>query len=259
MPTLTVEGSTYYYALAGPADGKADRDVLFVHGAGGNHRHWLYQLQALKDSCRAYAVDLPGHGRSGGQPCDRVGGYREFIRLFAAHVLNDRPFYLVGHSMGGAITLDFARLYPDLLKGMVLVGTGARLRVLPELLETFRRGESYDLTPLAFAPQAPAALLQAGREEAASVPAAVYLADYTACDHFDLMNALVEIQVPALIISADRDLLTPLKYGRFLLEKLPRAQLAVVKGAGHMMMLEQPDQVNGYLHQFLFSPVHQVV
>lgn len=251
MPTIILEGTSYHYALGKPEGKEPEQAVIFVHGAGGSHRHWLPQLQALKQTCPVYAVDLPGHGRSGGRACDQIAAYREFVYSFAAHVLPDRPFYLAGHSMGGAVTLDFARCYPALLQGMILVGTGARLRVLPAMLEAFRRGESYDLTALAYSPGTPDVLLQAAREEVAAVPPAVLLADYTACDQFDLMAELPRINLPALVISADRDLLTPVKYGRFLADALPLAELAVVQGAGHMMMLEQPAQVNGILRRFL--------
>ncbi|OAT81360.1 alpha/beta fold hydrolase [Desulfotomaculum copahuensis] len=251
MPHIVIEDNVYFYASGKPDGKEPAQGVVFVHGAGGSHRHWLPQLQALKRDYLVYAVDLPGHGRSGGRACDQIAAYREFIRAFAAQMLPDRPFYLAGHSMGGAIALDFARYYPLLLKGIILVGTGARLRVLPAMLEAFRRGESYDLTALAYSNEAPDLLLRSAREELAGVPPAVLLADYTACDHFDLMPELSTINVPALVISADRDQLTPLKYGRYLADTLPRAELAVVHGAGHMMMLEEPARVNDILRHFL--------
>jgi pimeloyl-ACP methyl ester carboxylesterase len=62
---------------------------------------------------------------------------------------------------------------------------------------------------------------------------------------------LGEIGVPTLVISSSADQLTPVKYGRFLAEHIPGARLAVIENAGHMMMLEQPNQVTEAVLKFL--------
>lgn len=251
MPFVTIDGTNYHYAAGMPADKEPRQTIVFVHGAGGSHRHWLPQLNFFKNDYLVMAVDLPGHGQSGGESADRISTYREFIFSFAEKLIG-HPFFLAGHSMGGAITLDFARCYPEKLAGMLLIGTGARLRVLPDLLDAFARGEIHgNLASLAYGRSAPPSLLEAAWEEIKNVSPLVFLRDYTACDNFDLMAELPAIDVPALVVTGDEDRLTPVKYGRFLAEKLPRAHLEVILEAGHMIMLEKPAELNRVIDQFL--------
>lgn len=251
MPQVIIDGLSFYYASGLPQGKEPRQTVLFVHGAGGSHRHWLYQLNDLQDEYMVLAVDLPGHGRSQGKSASSIASYREFIRSFAEKLIG-HPFFLAGHSMGGAITLDFARCYPEMLAGMILIGTGARLKVLPSILESFAKGEYYsDFIKFAYGPHAPASLLESAYREMYEVPPSVYYDDLCACNGFDLMKELSGINVPALVISADQDMLTPVKYGRYLQENLPRAEHEVISGAGHMIMLEKPEEVNRAIRHFL--------
>ncbi|HPZ65628.1 MAG TPA: alpha/beta hydrolase, partial [Bacillota bacterium] len=82
-------------------------------------------------------------------------------------------------------------------------------------------------------------------------PAAVYAADFTACDRFDRLDRLPEIEAPTLIICGTEDRLTPVKYSRYLHQTIPRSQLVELEGAGHMVMLEAPEQVNRAIAVFL--------
>jgi len=190
------------------------------------------------------AVDLPGHGRSEGNPYTTVSEYRDFI-LSLLDTLSLRCVYLGGHSLGGAITLDFALHYPDRVAGLVLVGTGARLRVTRSILEPLRKGQMVpDLVKWAYAPAVNLDLLQLAQREWAKVPPSTFLADFTACDQWDVMDRLGEIRHPALIICGSEDRLTPIKYSQYLFQHIPDAQLKIVPDAGHMVMIEQPDLVN---------------
>jgi pimeloyl-ACP methyl ester carboxylesterase len=74
-----------------------------------------------------------------------------------------------------------------------------------------------------------------------------------ACDEFDIMNELGEIKVPTLIISGEEDILTPVKYGEYLSQKISNSKLHVINGAGHFMMQEKPDEFNRVLLEFLNS------
>lgn len=248
MPQIEINGSSFFYA----GEIAPDKPVLlFCHGAGGSHRHWLYQVDGLKEQAAALAVDLPGHGTSGGKPAAGVSAYRDFLRDFSA-TLGLKKFVLAGHSMGGAATLDYALHYGDDLSGLILIGSGARLRVAPELLETFRAGRvPPELVQFAYGPAASLELLESARQEMAAVPPQTYLADFTACDRFDCMERLAEIKMPVLLICGSADRLTPLKYSRHLLDHLPRAELVEVEGAGHMVMLEAPQRVNRVIASFL--------
>ena len=223
--------------------------MLFCHGTGGNGCHWSYQLKAFKKDSRLRLLfpDLPGHGRSSGEPRESIASYREIICKLVERMQLPK-FFLVGHSMGGAITLDYARLYPHHLYGMVLLGAAARVSISSEIINIFRRGEAFTgLTNLAYHHDSPPEMLKKCRQELMQVPPHVFAADFTACDRFDLTQALPEINIPAVVIAGSGDRMVPLEWGYHLYQKLPQAELKVVERAGHMMMLEQPEQVNRFI------------
>lgn len=248
MPYIHINGERFYYAgeITGPG-----LPVIFCHGSGGSHRRWLFQLQGLQNIARPLAVDLPGHGLSQGSPFDNIAGYREWLHNFTA-ALNLESFVLAGHSMGGAVALDYALHYPGKLSGLVLVGTGARLRVHPAIMNSFREGKMPPgIGNYPDVPDGPSELSEAEKRKAQQSDPAVYLADFTACDRFDVMTGLSRIEQPALVICGSEDQMTPLKYSRYLEQHLPRARMVEVAGAGHMVMLEAPKEVNAAISDFL--------
>jgi len=248
LPYLDFDGKSAFYA------GDITREgipVLFCHGSGGGHHHWLYQLKNLQGIVNPLAVDLPGHGRSEGSPADSIAVYRDWLHRLTK-TLNLGPFVPAGHSMGGAIALSYALQYPDEVRGIILVGSGGRLRVLPAFLKTLQEGSiPAVLTDYLYGPEAPVELVINGRKEVESAEASVYYADLSACDNFDILEDLTRISHPALMICGSEDRMTPVKYSRYLEEKLPRGQVSVIEGAGHMVMLEKPDEVNRAIINFV--------
>lgn len=248
MPHIEIDKHSYYYA----GDfSRAGKPLVFCHGSGGRHHHWLYQLKSLKETAKPIAVDLPGHGRSEGEPADDIAVYRNWLHQFIKKNGVESPV-IAGHSMGGAIALDFALQYPDDYLGLILVGSGGKLRVLPAFLEELQKGSVPDsLSQYLYGPAASEELLEKGRKEVKDTAASIYYADLSACDKFDVMDKLIQIKKPVLIICGSEDRLTPIKYSHYLQEKLPDGQIAVIDGAGHMVMLEKPDQVNQAINNFI--------
>ncbi len=154
--------------------------------------------------------------------------------------------------MGGAIALDYALQYPDDFLGLILIGSGGKLRVLPAFLEELQKGTVPDaLSEYLYGPAASRELLEKGRKEVKDTPASTYYADLSACDKFDVIDRLQQITKPVLMVCGSEDRLTPVKYSRYLEDKLPNSQVAVIDGAGHMVMLEEPDQVNQAVIEFI--------
>lgn len=250
MPTVRIGDDSIFYVQR-PGD-DMEPSLVFVHGAGGTHRHWGNQLQGLRGGA-LYALDLPGHGRSGGEAERSIHGYAEFLLDFLRASGAGRAT-LVGHSMGGAIVQHLALNHASEVQGLILVGTGARLRVLPSLLE----GVLIDFEPTveallgyAYSASAPKQLVESAREEwLANAPEVVH-SDFLACDGFDVMQRLGEIRCPTLVLCGENDQLTPPKYSRYLEENVPDARLAIIPNAGHMLMLEQPERVNQAIEEFL--------
>ncbi|KJS10928.1 MAG: alpha/beta hydrolase [Desulfotomaculum sp. BICA1-6] len=245
-----------YHYVAGVPGNEPRGAIIFVHGAGGNHRHWDYQLPYLGQVWLTIAVDLPGHGLSEGRAAQSIEDYANFIYDFAEHVVGTR-FILAGHSMGGAIAMNFALRFPQQLAGLILVGTGARLRVAPEMLEHFGAGKHFlPLNDLAYGPDTPAELITLAREEMLQTNPEVYHHDFIACNGFDVMSQVKDINVPTLVLGASEDRLTPVKYSRYLANQINNAQLEIIAGAGHMMMYEKPAAFNRYLQQFTTTAIY---
>lgn len=249
MPYITILGEKIYYRQNQRL--KTDLETLiFIHGAGGNGGHWIYQLSGIKDY-NLIALDLPGHGRSEGVATDSITVYREFVWQFT-QILNLRNFIVVGHSMGGAIALDLALTYPEFCKGLIIVDSGAKLRVNPALLELLAKGEKpFDTIKFCYSKKASPDLLAKANQEMKKVPSNVFFADFKACDEFNIADRVQSIKCPTLTICGQEDQMTPSKYSEYLAKNLPQSNLIYISDAGHMTMLEQPYQVNKAIHNFL--------
>lgn len=249
MPTLNVNGQTLNYAQTGGGDPA----LVLLHGAGGSHLTWTRQLEGLADAARVIALDLPGHGASSGDGRRVIADYAGTVQAFLG-ALGIGPVVLGGHSMGGGITQTVALASPELLRGIVLVGTGARLKVLPrifELLEKDYAEAAAFITGHAWSPSSPEALKEGGRRAMLQTRAAVTIGDFTGCNGFDVMDRLGQIHRPTLVIVGEDDQLTPPKYSEFLAGAIPGARLTRIPRGGHYVMLDQPEEVNRAIRGFL--------
>ena len=253
----TARGDLFYTVSRRVTDSPA---LVLIHGAGGTRLNWPAELRRLPGAT-VYTLDLPSHGRSGGQGCDTVEGYAEAVAAFLRAVEIKRAI-VAGHSMGGAIALTLALDFADPstssgqadVVGLVLVATGARLRVAPAILEGIHdnfEGSVELITRFAWSPMTPPALTELGRQALLETGPNVLSDDFAACDHFDVMGRLGEIEVPSLVIAGSADQLTPVKYARFLAEHIPGARCTIIEGASHMVMLEQPAEVAQAVREFL--------
>jgi pimeloyl-ACP methyl ester carboxylesterase len=236
--------------------GEVEAQLVFIHGAGGTHRVWRYQTFAFPESA---ALDLPGHPKGIGY--NTIAEYAEFVtKTIAEREL--RSVVLVGHSMGGAITIEIALVRPAFLRGIVLVGSGARLRVTPIIKDQVIRDYAHAaevIAQWAYSPKSDAKLRKASIQELLEVPAEVTYGDFQACDRFDRMNEIARIDLPTLIVCGEDDALTPVKYSQYMKERIPNARIVIIPGAGHSVMLEKPEELNNVLRSFLAeigSPIH---
>jgi pimeloyl-ACP methyl ester carboxylesterase len=251
MPTVTVDGASIHYETTGGGP----LTLCLVHGAGGWAGGWIRQLEGLADRARIVAMDLPGHARSGGKPAATIADHVAFVRAFIRAIGPGR-IVLGGHSMGGAVALAYALEHPGDLAGLVLIGTGARLRVLPQIFEMldrdYRQAVRF-ITDRALSPKTSRAIAETMASQAAERPREAMVADFRACDGFDVMTRLAEVSVPTLVLCGADDQMAPPKYAEFLREKIPAAQLAVIADAGHWAHLEQAEEANERIRDFLIA------
>ncbi len=247
----TARGNVFYTEKKDPQDGPL---LVLIHGAGGSRLHWPPQLRRMSGAT-VYALDLPGHGRSQGAGCGSIEGYAAVVLAFLDHIAANSPV-VVGHSMGGAVAQKLALNNRERVSALVLVATGARLQVAPAILEGIEQDfeQTVDLiTRYAWSPEADPSLTDLGRQALQETGSDVLRRDFLACDRFDVMDHVGEIDVPTLVIGASADRLTPLKYSRFLREQIPNAQLVALEGAGHMVMLERPREVADAIECFVMT------
>lgn len=228
--------------------------LVLIHGAGGSRLDWPPELRRLKGEW-VYSLDLPGHGRSQGEGERAVDRYVEHICSWMEAVSLERAV-LVGHSMGGAIALKMALDIPAQVEGLVLVGTGGRLRVNQMIIELTANHETFSravdqVIAWAYSPSASPRLVELTRTRMTEARPEVLHGDFLACDRFDVLDRLGEIKVPAQVICGVDDMLTPLKYGRFLADAIPESSLVAIDGASHMVMLERPGEVARVVKEFM--------
>ncbi len=253
MPYVQAGETRIHFVEQEPIPASHLPSVVFIHGAGGSHQMWLQQLRRLGRWRKAIAMDLPGHGKSEGSGADRIETYRDLVKEFLAAVGLDR-IVMVGHSMGGAIIQSLALVHPELLAAIVLVGTGARLRVQPQIfagLHNDARQTVELMTRWGRAPGASSELLRQDADAMLRTSLSVIEGDLRACDTFDLMEQIKAITRPTLVICGTDDLMTPPKYAEYLHREINGSQLALIPAAGHMVMLEKPDEVGRSIEAFL--------
>jgi pimeloyl-ACP methyl ester carboxylesterase len=156
--------------------------------------------------------------------------------------------------MGGAVAQMAAASCSERVAGLILIGTGARLRVAPAILKDILDDQQTAVDLImrwAWAEDAPEHLVRQGQQTWMATPAEIVHGDFMACDAFDMMEQLTRIMVPTLVIVGTADRLTPHKYGVFLQQHIPNSRLVTVDGGGHMMALEQPRVVAGAVAEFL--------
>lgn len=245
MPTLTIDDSTVYYRMSKRASPDTPAAVC-LHGSGADSIVWAYQVSRLVKQFRVIAPDLPGHGQSDGAALDSAHGYARWVDRFVRGLGLDR-FFLMGHSFGGAIVQEYAHLYPEKLKGMVLAATGTGFRFSQTYRELHDPGRDAGKIDIAELPHH----MQQGYDMLKSVSGPSLHADLLAAGAFDSSNWIASVRVPALVLWGNRDFITPRDLPAELARQLPQSEFHVIDGAGHVLMVEASKAFNDAVAQFL--------
>jgi pimeloyl-ACP methyl ester carboxylesterase len=250
MPTLNLPRGPLYYT---DRKGKSPYPpLLLVHGAGGSHLDWPPELRRLPQT-RVIVPDLPGHGRSAGPGrADTLEYAADVCGLLDA--LHIGRAIIAGHSMGGAVAQQIALNWPDRAVGLILIGTGSKLPVEPTLPQRIvdEPEKTVDwLVEWSWGANAPPSLKALGRQRLLEILPEILRGDYLACQAFDVRDRLELIVVSTLVLGGAQDHMVPLKFATFLAEHIPKAQLVVIEGAGHMFPLEEPQTVADSISDWL--------
>jgi pimeloyl-ACP methyl ester carboxylesterase len=249
MPIARINEQKIFYAAR-----KLERRpiLVLIHGAGGSHLDWPPQLRRF-DPLGSCAIDLPGHGRSAGPARSAVSAYGDDV-LELIRQLDLAEVILVGHSMGGAIALDIALRRLEQVVALVLVATGARLKVNTALLELVDSdfGSAVDnIVSTAWGPDAEPDSVRRASQLMRSCDPDTLRMDFAACNDFDIMSQLGDIAIPTLVLVGTEDRMTPLKFGRYLANHISAAEFVSVDAAGHMLAMERPQLVSDAIGDFV--------
>lgn len=242
----------YYFAHEGQDFTRPP--VVLIHGAGGTNLYWPPQIRRMHNQ-RIFAPDLPGHGRSEGVGHQLIADYARNVLDFLK-ALKLRAAVLVGHSMGSAVALSLAIDFPERVIALGLLGSAARLRVAPAILESVASPTGFQnavqlVTEYSYAARTEARLKELAARRMAETRQTVLYGDFLACDRFNAGDALSSITAPTLILCGAEDRMTPLRFAESLRDQIAGARLEVIPDAGHMVMLEQPGLTAEAMLRFL--------
>ncbi len=266
---ISVNGiNTRYWQM-----GESGSTIILLHGGSGSIEYWLYNIAVLAQHHRVYAFDMVGSGKSDLPDASYSLSYQtKFLHRFMA-ALNIDSATLIGNSMGGAVALQFTRLYPDRVDKLVLVDSmglgkeislGIRLITLPAIVNLLRPGrwmipamlrsnfyyntqqlrEWIELRyPIFAIPGRNQAILSLGQSN-------FNLAGVLPSVYEPIVASLPKIGQKTLIIWGEFDRIIPVRHAHIAAKNIPNNQLHIFPNCGHHPYLEYPDKFNQLVLDF---------
>jgi pimeloyl-ACP methyl ester carboxylesterase len=259
---LTVQGQEAYCYTGGKVFDATLPTVVFIHGAQNDHSVWALQTRYFAHHGFAVlAVDLPGHGRSKGEPLTSVEAMADWL-LALLDGAGVQQACLIGHSMGSLVALETSRRAGARVTRLAMVGTAYPMKVSDTLLNAARDDvqSAIDMVNIwshsANSHPVPGFYTQGGsrrlmQQIARQTPAKVFHIDFSACNAYaGGEEAATLVRCPTLFLLGKRDMMTPPKATATLTKAIAHAQVTLVDNCGHALMAEQPDAVLASLFGF---------
>jgi pimeloyl-ACP methyl ester carboxylesterase len=272
MPLVSVGDYELSYSFNGVDAREDGLSVVLVHGAGGQELDWPMAWRSANDMTRLmgltpkshggeldnfpiYAVDLPGHGKSGGTSHNTVEAYSEAVARFL-DAMDLEKVLLVGHSMGAAISLTLGVEHNQRLVGIALIGGSSRLVVSDAILDGLQNAFEPtvdNIVKYSWYKNTGAFFKQKGRQRMLDAGSAVVYDDFLACSRFNLSQRLEEVDVPVLVVASDHDRMVPLDKSRKMAETFKHGTFVGLENCGHFQHIEQTSRVAEELSGFLLG------
>ncbi len=259
---LKVDGNSVFCATGGRNFDPALPTTVFIHGASFDRTVWKLQARYFAwHGSNVLAVDLPGHGGSAGAPLTSIEEMADWVThmLDAAGV---EQAALVGHSMGGQVALDCAGRFGLRVRALALLGGALTIPVNAALLDPAAADDhlAFDLLNVwGYGRRAQLGvhrmpglwMMKGGLRVMERAAKGVLHTDLVATDAYNGSVAAAAVGCPTLVVIGEKDLMTPAKAGRALVEAIPNATSVMFPGLGHIMLEEDPDATLDALRDFL--------
>jgi pimeloyl-ACP methyl ester carboxylesterase len=234
-------------------EGRGEPALVFVHCWNCDRHFWDAQLRAFSKSHVVVAIDLAGHGDSGKERKDwTIDAFGDDVKA-VVEKLGLKHIVLIGSSMGGPVSLEAARKLGDRVVGIVAVDTLQDVeqktppeqadKMLQDMKSDYKGQTTKFISGNLFSPRTPAAVRKRVLTVATSASPDRSVAMLRAVMLYDPVPALAEIHIPIRAINSDK-YPTNLEGNR---RHIPQFDVALMKGAGHYLMLEDPDRFNALL------------
>lgn len=261
-------GKTAYAYTGGKAFDAALPVIVFIHGAQNDHSVWALQSRYLAHHGYAVlALDLPGHGRSGGPALNSVEAMADWVLALMRAAGVGRAL-LAGHSMGSLIALEASVRAPAAVAGLALLGSTYPMQVSDALLAAARDDEpaaidmvnAWSHSSIAHKPSCPGpgfSVMGGARRlmqrMSARNPDRLFYTDFAACNAYANGEAAAgAVRCPTLFVFGRKDVMTPPRSTTLLTGAIGHGRIHHVD-AGHQMMAEAPDAVLDLLAGFAAS------
>lgn len=261
MPQRSVNGTILSYQERG-----AGKPLVLLHGFPLDSRIWREQIAALSDRFRVIAPDLRGFGESESDERFTMASLADDVHTLLAG-LGALPCVLGGLSMGGYVALAYAKKYANDLLGLALIDTKAegdttqgkegRQKMIELVRSQGSKAVAEQMMPKMLAPDADTPRPHVKRElneiMNAQSPLTIEHALGAMRDRPDFVADLPSLVFPTLVIVGEHDAITPPAAAEGMSKAIARSTYVVVRGAGHMSPMEQPQQVTDALRRFAQS------
>ena len=254
---IKIENKNIYFSDAGQGIEKLKNTIVFLHGSGLSHIVWSLTDQFFSTkSFNVLSLDLPGHGNSDGPCLNSIEEIADWLeRVFDRLDLNN--LILVGHSQGCLEILEYAYKYKDRLKKLVFIAGSTEMPVHPDLLELAQNGDSdavklmmkwgYEGSKKFIGGNPVEKIIQSPRDISE-----ILAVDLNACNNYSNgAEAAKRIDFPSILIFGELDKMVSLENGKKFSNLIKNSTTHVIKGCGHMIMIEKAFEMREKILEFL--------
>ena len=252
---LEVDKNKTYIATGSKEHVDSNPAMTFVHGTGMDHTVWtLASRHFARYGLNILAVDLPAHGRSGGELKPTIEDMADWV-VQALDAAGQESTIMVGHSMGSLVAFDVAARYPDRVTSLAIGVTSMQMPVGNLLLDNAEKYNHLAKEMINYWSHSPSAHLGGSQVPGTWMlgklirlleragPGVIYN-DLLACEKYtEGLERSKNIQMPTLLILGEDDFMTPIKDAKVLAESIPNSRTILIPNCGHAIVSEAPNDM----------------